>query len=108
VTLPMFAIRQPDHSLILSVEPEIKPIQKDDLEESVAATTALFTRHLEGMIRRYPEQWNWIGFPRENRVSRKAHARRVAAVKGAGDTAPGSTSMSESTEGSGANSPKNI
>jgi len=108
VTLPMFAIRQPDHSLILSVEPEIKPIQKDDLEESIAATTALFTRYLEGMIRRYPEQWNWIGFPRENRVSRKTHGRRVAAVKGVSETAPGTTSMSESSAGSGANSQKNI
>lgn len=81
VTLPMFAIRQPDDSLILSVGAEIKPIRKDDLDESVAATTALFTRHLETMIRRYPDQWGWLGFPRENRSPRKEHGRQRAAVE---------------------------
>jgi lauroyl/myristoyl acyltransferase len=86
VTLPVFAIRQPDHSLVLSVGPEIEPIQKDDLEESVAATTALFTRHLEAMIRRYPDQWNWIGFPREKRVPRKARTPRAAAAERANET----------------------
>jgi KDO2-lipid IV(A) lauroyltransferase len=107
VTLPMFAIRQPDHSLILSVGAEIKPIQKDDLEESVAATTALFTRHLEAVIRRYPEQWNWLGFPRENRVPRKQYARRVAAVEGADQTERRSAPISESATASAANSQKN-
>ena len=85
VTLPVFAIRQPDHSLVLSIGPEIKPIEKCDLEESVVATTALFTRHLEEMIRRYPDQWNWIGFPREKRAPRRARARRTVAFNGAAD-----------------------
>lgn len=108
VTLPVFAIRQPDHSLVLSIGPEIKPIEKGDLEESVAATTALFTRHLEAMIRRYPEQWNWIGFPRENRVAREKHARRAAATEGADETKRRSATTSESAAASTANSLKNI
>jgi len=69
-TLPMFATRRADGSLVLSIGPEIELIQTADLEESVAANTALFTRHLEEMIRRYPDQWNWLGFPRNGRLPR--------------------------------------
>ncbi len=69
-TLPMFAAWRADGSLRLLIEPEIEPVRLAGLEESVAATTALFTRHLEGAIRRYPEQWNWLGFPRNDRVAR--------------------------------------
>jgi KDO2-lipid IV(A) lauroyltransferase len=63
-TLPMFAARQNDGSVKLSIGGPIEPIRKQDLEESVAATTAHFTRYLETAIRRYPDQWNWLGFPR--------------------------------------------
>lgn len=70
VTLPMFMTWRPDGSLCLLIEPEISPIRLDNLENSVAATTALFTRHLESVIRRYPEQWNWLGFPRNSRIPR--------------------------------------
>ena len=77
VTLPMFATRRPDGSLVLSIGAEVKPVQLEDLEESVRATTALYTRHLENAIRDYPDQWNWLGFPRDGRISRlgrrKAH-----------------------------------
>ncbi len=70
VTLPIFSTWRPDGSLSLLIEPEISPVQLDTLEKSVAATTALFTRHLESAIRRYPEQWNWLGFPRNGRRRR--------------------------------------
>ena len=70
-TLPMFSTWRPDGSLSILIEPEISPIRLEDLEKSVAATTALFTRHLESAIRRYPEQWNWLGFPRTARVPRQ-------------------------------------
>ncbi|HET8563749.1 MAG TPA: lysophospholipid acyltransferase family protein, partial [Candidatus Binatia bacterium] len=69
-TLPMFATRRADGSLLLSIGPEIELIQTPELEDSVAANTALFTRHLEDMIRRYPDQWNWLGFPRDGRLPR--------------------------------------
>jgi lauroyl/myristoyl acyltransferase len=52
------------------IEPEVSPVRCEDLEKSVATTTALFTRHLESAIRRYPEQWNWLGFPRNDRIPR--------------------------------------
>jgi KDO2-lipid IV(A) lauroyltransferase len=70
VTLPMFMTWRPDGSLCLLIEPEISPVRLENLDESVAATTALFTRQLESAIRRYPEQWNWLGFPRNNRIPR--------------------------------------
>ena len=72
VTLPMFMTWRPDGSLCLLIEPEIPPVRLDNLEKSVVATTALFTRHLENAIRRYPEQWNWLGFPRNDRIPRSA------------------------------------
>jgi len=75
VTVPVFATRQPDGSLVLSIGPEIEPVQADDLEQSVAATTALYTRHLEEAICRYPDQWNWLGFPRNGRIPRSEIGR---------------------------------
>jgi Kdo2-lipid IVA lauroyltransferase/acyltransferase len=78
VTLPMFATRGPDGSWRLSIGPEIEPVQLDDLEKSVAATTALFTRHLESAIRRYPEQWNWLGFPRNGKILRSKYQRPLS------------------------------
>ena len=70
VTLPMFATRQADDSIVLAIGPAIEAIQRDSLEETIAATTALYTRHLEDIIRRYPDQWNWLGFPRKGRFAR--------------------------------------
>jgi KDO2-lipid IV(A) lauroyltransferase len=76
VTLPMFAIRRLDGSLALRVERPIAPVEHADIEQSIAATTALFTRQLEAVIRRYPDQWNWLGLPRQgHRPERAALAR---------------------------------
>jgi hypothetical protein len=80
----MFAVRRPDGKLTLRIGPEIEPIRRDDVEESVAATTALFTRHLEDAIRKYPDQWNWLGFPRAGRVARS----EMAAENGAALASP--------------------
>jgi hypothetical protein len=54
-------------------------VQLEDLEASVAATTALFTRHLEGVIRRYPDQWNWLGFPRNGKILRSKYDKPPSA-----------------------------
>jgi len=74
-TLPMFAVRRPDQSFMLTVHPEIEPVHKETLEESVAATTMVYSERLEEEIRRYPDQWNWLGFPRADRLSRAEEAR---------------------------------
>ncbi len=104
VTLPVFAVRRPDGSLTLSVGAEIEPIRKDDLDESVAVTTALFTRHLEAMIRRYPDQWGWLGFPRENRMPRKDGAQQSAVD----ESKHNSTPTVDSSESSADNSHKHL
>jgi lauroyl/myristoyl acyltransferase len=77
VTLPMFATRRADDSLVLSVGEAIPPVEHEDLEQSVLATTASYTRYLEAAIRRYPDQWNWLGLPRrDGKLSRAQLARR--------------------------------
>jgi Kdo2-lipid IVA lauroyltransferase/acyltransferase len=68
VTLPMFATRRPDGSIVLAIGRPIEAVHRESLEETITATTALYTRHLEDVIRRYPDQWSWLGFPRKRRV----------------------------------------
>jgi len=76
-TLPMFATRERDNSLLLSVGAPIAAVEREDLESSVVATTAIYTSHLEAAIRRYPDQWNWLGLPNRNgKQSRAAMAQR--------------------------------
>jgi KDO2-lipid IV(A) lauroyltransferase len=85
VTLPMFAVRRADDSLVLSVGEPIAPVDRAELEESVVATTIAYTRQIEAAIREYPEQWNWLGLPRRdpNKISRAdmARARRAAGAR---------------------------
>lgn len=76
VTLPMFAARQLDDSMVLTIGAPLAPVQMADLEQSIEATTGFYTRHLEDAIRRYPEQWNWLGFPRSSR-RRRSETRRL-------------------------------
>ncbi|HYJ17428.1 MAG TPA: lysophospholipid acyltransferase family protein [Candidatus Limnocylindria bacterium] len=77
VTLPMFATRELDDSLLLAVGPAIPTVEREDLEASVVATTATYTGYLEAAIRRYPDQWNWLGLPNRNgKLSRAELALR--------------------------------
>ena len=82
-TLPMFAPRKPDGSVVLQIEPEMELMRRSDLEASVTETTQLFTRCIEDAIFRYADQWNWLGFPRSNRISRDEYFRRWRAKKAA-------------------------
>ena len=76
-TLPMFATRERDDSLLLTVGAPIAAVEREDLEASVVATTALYTSHLEAAIRRNPDQWNWLGLPNRNgKPSRAELAQR--------------------------------
>jgi len=69
-TVPMFMTRDAVDRLTLHIEPEIELIKSGELEHDVAANTVLFTRHLESIIRRYPDQWNWLGFQRDAKKPR--------------------------------------
>jgi KDO2-lipid IV(A) lauroyltransferase len=63
--VPMFVTRDAQDRLTLRIAPEIALVKTESLNEGVAANTLAFSRHLEEMVRRYPEQWSWLGF-REN------------------------------------------
>ncbi len=76
VTLPMFATRRFDNSVVLTVGAPITPIARENLDKGVVATTAVFTRYIEAAIRDYPDQWNWLGLPRrDGKISRAEMAR---------------------------------
>ncbi len=68
--VPMFVTRDPEDRLTLRIGSEINLIKTGDLQEDVTANVALFARHLEGMVRRYPDQWNWLGFQRNRSQSK--------------------------------------
>jgi hypothetical protein len=44
----------------------------------VVATTALYTASLEAAIRRYPDQWNWLGLPNRNGTMSRADLARIS------------------------------
>lgn len=77
VALPMFATLQPDDSVLLSVGAAIPVVEREELEDSVVATTAAYTHHLEAAIRRYPDQWNWLGLPNRNGTMSRAEMARI-------------------------------
>ena len=53
----MCVTRDAEDRLTLHISPEIDLVRTGDLQEDVAVNLALFTRHLEEMVRRYPDQW---------------------------------------------------
>jgi KDO2-lipid IV(A) lauroyltransferase len=55
--LPICVTRDAEDRLTLRISPEIDVIKTGDLQKDVAANLALFTHHLEDMVRRYPDQW---------------------------------------------------
>lgn len=75
-TVPMFVTRDGADRLTLFIEPEIELVQTGDLERDVTENTVLFTRYLEALIRRYPDQWNWLGFKRADSKPRKSELKR--------------------------------
>ncbi|MBI2985270.1 MAG: lysophospholipid acyltransferase family protein [Deltaproteobacteria bacterium] len=68
--LPAFLTRDHEDRLTLHIGAEIDLIKSGDLQQDIAANASLFTRHLEAMVRRYPDQWNWLGFHRDGRRPR--------------------------------------
>ncbi len=70
--VPMFVTRDPADQLTLHIRPEIDLIKTGDLQEDVTQNVTLFAHQLEAMVRRYPDQWNWLGFREDgNRLRRK-------------------------------------
>ncbi len=59
--LPVFMIRDRQNRLTLHVEPEIKFVQTGDREADLSTNARLFVQEIEDMVRRYPDQWSWMG-----------------------------------------------
>jgi KDO2-lipid IV(A) lauroyltransferase len=73
--VPMFVTRDPNDQLTLRIAPEIELVKTESISEGVAANTLSFSRHLEEMVRRYPDQWSWLGFSENGRRRQKSPER---------------------------------
>jgi len=59
--LPVFMIRDRNNRLTLHVEPEIKFVETGDRDADLSTNARLFVQEIEDMVRRYPDQWSWMG-----------------------------------------------
>jgi lauroyl/myristoyl acyltransferase len=58
--VPMHLVRQYDGKFRLVIEPELLLIRGGSVYEDVSDNTRRIVRYLEGLIGRYPDQWNWL------------------------------------------------
>ncbi len=59
-TIAGFCVREPDGKYRLITEGPFSLIRSDDPEQDIIDNTALFTKTIQEMIQRYPEQWVWM------------------------------------------------
>jgi KDO2-lipid IV(A) lauroyltransferase len=57
--VPLYVIRT-EHGFIGQFQPEIPWIPTGDEYFDLAENTQRYTRNIEAMIRKYPEQWFWV------------------------------------------------
>ncbi len=60
VVLPINLIRNYRGGLDLIIDPEIPISRNGNLAADIVRNTRLITVYLEGLVRRYPDQWNWL------------------------------------------------
>ena len=58
--LPVYLIRNYEGGLELVIESEIPIIRNGNLSQDIVQNTQRIARQLESLIRRYPDQWNWL------------------------------------------------
>ena len=59
--LPGFLVWEAaEKKYVLRFGEELELIRSGDVVSDIVANTALFTRTIEGYVRRYPEQWLWV------------------------------------------------
>lgn len=56
----MYLIRNYHGGLHLIIDSEILLIRNGNVYEDVTGNTRQIVRYLEGLIGRYPDQWNWL------------------------------------------------
>jgi Kdo2-lipid IVA lauroyltransferase/acyltransferase len=58
--VPMYLVRHYNGKLRLVIEPALLLIRSGSVYEDVSGTTHRIVGYLEGLIGRYPDQWNWL------------------------------------------------
>ena len=58
--VPMYLIRNYHGRMQLVIEPPIEVTPTGDLVADIAQNTRRVISYLEALIRRYPDQWNWL------------------------------------------------
>ncbi len=58
--VPLYLIRNYHGGLHLIIEPEILMARDGSLSTNITHNTQQIVRYLENLIRRYPDQWNWL------------------------------------------------
>ena len=58
--LPMYLIRDYTGGLKLVIEPEMELARTGNLSSDIRTNTHRVIRHLENLVRRYPDQWHWL------------------------------------------------
>jgi lauroyl/myristoyl acyltransferase len=58
--LPIYLIRRYKGDFRLIIEREITMGRNGNLAADIVENTRLISAHLEALIRRYPDQWNWL------------------------------------------------
>ncbi len=66
--LPIFMVRNHHNQLTLNIEPAINFVETGNKKADLRTNARLFVQEIENMVRRYPEQWSWMGL-RDNRKS---------------------------------------
>jgi Kdo2-lipid IVA lauroyltransferase/acyltransferase len=75
--VPMHLVRQYDGKFRLVIEPELLLIRGASVYEDVSDNTRRIVRYLEGLIGRYPDQWNWLTV-RMRKTPRAARSKESA------------------------------
>ena len=59
--LPVFMIRNRHNQLTLNIESAISFVETGNKQADLSTNARLFIQEIENMVRRYPEQWSWMG-----------------------------------------------
>ena len=58
--VPMYLVRNYAGKMNLIIEPEIELVRSGSLGEDIANNTRRIVLFLESLIKKYPDQWNWL------------------------------------------------
>ncbi len=77
--LPAFAVRRPDDTHAMIVDPPVPLVRTDDQKQDIVTNTARYQKIIEEKVRAYPEQWFWL---HKRWKSRPPEEREGGAVNG--------------------------